>query len=186
MLPDPFSVNFGISWAEFVQLYGRFSLLTSSLTFLLKRSQSQSKPFLHENDELVLAHILVQIPPKEFQNLHEGAVTSSYLLSAFMRNSPFRGMGKPGPFDSKLTQKVRAAGTAERTGIVLFLRTPRSLKNVCSSLCNCPIPLRASGTRRREALLTSSCLQSLTNDVLVGVLLPSLLEGIAVTGWFSP
>jgi hypothetical protein len=49
---------------------GAFLSWPSSLTFLLKRSQSQSKPFLHEKDELVLAHILVQIPPMKFQNLH--------------------------------------------------------------------------------------------------------------------
>ncbi len=41
----------------------------SPFTFLLKRSQSQSKAFLHGKDAFVLAHIIVQIPPTEFQHL---------------------------------------------------------------------------------------------------------------------
>jgi hypothetical protein len=52
-------VNFGIPWAEFVQLDERFSLSFSPFTFLLKRSQSQSKAFLHGKDELALAHLIV-------------------------------------------------------------------------------------------------------------------------------
>src|SRR2546421_13016282 len=61
-----------IPWEESVQLDERFSLSFSPLTSLLKRSQSQNKAFLHKKDAFVLAHILVQIPPTEFQNLHPG------------------------------------------------------------------------------------------------------------------
>ncbi len=41
----------------------------SLFIFLLKRSQSKSKVFLHGKDAFVLAHIIVQIPPTEFQHL---------------------------------------------------------------------------------------------------------------------
>jgi hypothetical protein len=42
----------------------------------LKRSQSQSKAFLHGKDAFALAHIIVQIPLMEFQNLHIQFATS--------------------------------------------------------------------------------------------------------------
>src|SRR6266700_7356319 len=75
-------VGSAIPWAESVQFYGRISLSFSPLTFLLKRSQSQSKVFLHRKDAFVLAHILVQIPPTEFQNLH--CTTSSVLKNPLL------------------------------------------------------------------------------------------------------
>ena len=59
------TVNHFIPWAESVQLYGRFSLSFSPFTFLLKRSQSQSKALLYGKDAFALVHIIVQIPPME-------------------------------------------------------------------------------------------------------------------------
>ena len=62
-------VNHLIPWAESVQLYGRFSLSFSSFTFLLKHSQSQSKALLYGKDAFALAHMIVQIPPIELNDL---------------------------------------------------------------------------------------------------------------------
>ena len=48
-----------IRWALFaLDLFSHISLKALDIR--------QSKPFLHEKDELVLAHILVQIPPTEW------------------------------------------------------------------------------------------------------------------------
>ena len=62
-------VNHLIPWAESVQLCGRSSLSFSSFIFLLKRLQSQSKAFLHEKDAFAFAHIIVQIPLMELNDL---------------------------------------------------------------------------------------------------------------------
>jgi len=65
----PLNCKFGNSVGGICQFSGCFSLSFSSFTFLLKRPQSQSKALLHGKDTFALAHIIVQIPPMELNDL---------------------------------------------------------------------------------------------------------------------